>query len=106
VVVVGSFRQSAELRKSPRKQVKYHAQIILGSDRPPQPCTLFDVSQSGARLIVESDDELPAYFSLLLTVNGRAGRHCRTVWRTGRELGVQFVRASDMPGYVEPAKKP
>jgi hypothetical protein len=106
VVVVGSFRQSAELRKSPRKHVKYQAKIILGNDQPLQPCTLFDVSQSGARLVVENYDELPAYFSLLLSANGHAGRHCRTVWRNGRELGVQFVRATEMPGQVESAKRP
>jgi hypothetical protein len=92
------------LRKNPRKHVKYQAQIILGNDEQPQPCALSDVSQSGARLVVMQDNELPEYFTLLLSATGRSGRYCKMVWRNGRELGVQFVRAQEMPGFVEKAK--
>ena len=97
MVVVGSYRQNAELRKNPRKPVRYQAKIIVGGDTQPQPCSLSDVSQSGARLTVEHDDALPEYFMLLLSATGGARRYCRVVWRTGRELGVHFLRSNEMP---------
>jgi len=53
-------------------------------------CSIADVSESGARLTLERDDELPDKFLLLLTANGRARRHCRVVWRTGVIVGVEF----------------
>lgn len=52
---------------------------------------MFDVSQTGARLVLETNDELPDRFLLLLTRNGGARRSCRVVWRTGVTVGVKFA---------------
>lgn len=53
---------------------------------------MFDVSHTGARLVLETNDELPDCFLLLLTRKGGcARRSCRVVWRTGVTVGVKFA---------------
>jgi hypothetical protein len=50
-----------------------------------------DVSHTGARLVLEDDDELPDSFLLLLTRNGGTRRQCRVIWRAGMTVGVAFA---------------
>ena len=90
MVVVGSFRTRAELRKKPRRQFHYTARIVADQAAEPIPCSIADISELGARLTMEHDHEVPESFVLLLTANGAAHRHCRVVWRTGLTLGVEF----------------
>ncbi len=46
--------------------------------------------QTGARIVLETECELPERFILLLTRSGEARRHCRLVWRNGLAAGVEF----------------
>lgn len=90
MVAVGNFRSRAELRKKPRRHFHYNAKILKDKDGPPLACAISDISQSGARLDLQNDVELPDKFILLLTPNGEARRHCRLIWRDGLSLGVKF----------------
>ena len=90
MVVVGNYRNRAELRKKPRRQFHYTARILTDKDTPPIACSIADISESGARLALERDEELPETFILLLTANGGARRHCRVIWRDGLTIGVEF----------------
>lgn len=90
MVVVGNYRNHAELRKKPRRQFQYHAKILKDKDTPPLACAISDISASGARLNLQNDVELPPEFILLLTPNGKARRHCRLIWREGLIVGVKF----------------
>lgn len=90
MVVVGNYRNRAELRKKPRRQFHYGARILVDKDSSPLVCSISDVSDSGARLTLENAVELPDTFVLLLTPNGDARRHCRVIWRDGLTLGVKF----------------
>ena len=90
MVVVGNFRNHAELRKKPRRQFHYTARIITDQNAPPIACSISDISETGARLALERDSELPEKFLLLLTANGHAHRQCRVIWRTGVMIGVEF----------------
>ena len=51
------------------------------------------MSQHGARLGFERVNELPDYFVLRLSADGRVARHCMVVWRAPEEVGVEFVSA-------------
>jgi hypothetical protein len=93
MVVVGNFRNQAELRKKPRRQFHYNASLLIEGEKLPCPCAIIDVSESGARLQLEADCELPERFILLLTKGGEARRHCRLVWRDGLFVGVAFPLA-------------
>jgi hypothetical protein len=64
-------------------------------------CRMMDVSETGARLIVESSIEginLKEFF-LLLSSTGLAFRRCELAWVNGEEIGATFLRQG-------PKKKP
>jgi hypothetical protein len=90
MVVVGNSRNRAELRRKPRRQFHYNAGILTDGKSPPRTCAIADISETGARLLLESDSELPDRFILLLSRNGEARRKCRVVWRDGLVVGVEF----------------
>jgi hypothetical protein len=84
----GKRRGGIEERKNPRRAVHYPAHIHAQDGTPPHRCTLFDVSQTGAKLIAQTIDDIPSEFVLLL---GRTYRKCRVVWRNKSQMGVHFV---------------
>jgi hypothetical protein len=90
MAIVGNYRSHAELRKKPRRQFHYTARIFTDQATQPIACSIVDISETGARLLLEHEQELPEHFLLLLTPNGVARRNCRVVWRTGPNIGVEF----------------
>jgi hypothetical protein len=90
MVVVGNFRNRAELRRKPRRNFHYNAGVLIDATSPPRPCAIADISETGARIVLQCDCELPERFILLLTPSGEARRHCRLVWRDGLAAGVEF----------------
>lgn len=57
-------------------------------------CTLKDVSDTGARLMVDTSIEglsLKEFF-LLLSSTGLAYRRCELAWVNGEQLGVNFLK--------------
>ena len=97
MVVIGDFRQQAELRKRRRKALHYAAWILVGPSAEPRKCMLSDISDSGARLTGISQEGLPQEFLLLLSKEGGPRRRCRQVWRDGDRIGVEFVRPQPAP---------
>ena len=57
---------------------------------PMMPCTVIDISDTGARLAIESNENIPAEFSIVLSPNGGPSRNCKIVWRTEDHVGVAF----------------
>jgi len=78
-------------RRSLRRQMRYHAVLVLGDDAV-QSCTLSDISDTGARIDVETAEELPDRFTLILSGNGAPQRKCRVVWRQPSQIGVDFEK--------------
>lgn len=90
MVIVGNYRNGTELRKKARRQFHYGAKILTDKESPPVACSIANISDSGARLELETAVELPDTFWLLLTPKGDARRHCRVVWREKAAVGVKF----------------
>jgi hypothetical protein len=88
--MVAAGRTRAELRRKPRRQFHYTARILTDQNGPPRKCSISDISQTGAKIALECDEELPDRFVLLLTATGAARRICWVVWRTGTNVGVEF----------------
>ena len=86
----GSDRSQTELRKKPRRQLRYRARILLSKKGQPRPCSIEDISESGARIVLQKAEELPKRFLLLLASRGGA-RLCRAVWRDELMIGVEFL---------------
>ena len=62
-----------------------------------RPCTMEDVSETGARLTVDGSIEglqLKEFF-LLLSTMGKAYRRCQLAWVNGNEVGVSFLKPGD-----------
>jgi hypothetical protein len=91
MVVVGNFRNRAELRKKKRRHFHYNAKIVVDAKGTLLSCSIIDISEHGARLVLENDREPPEHFVLLLTASGDTRRHCRVVWRNGTTVGVAFT---------------
>jgi hypothetical protein len=77
---------SIEKRKYPRLNLGLAACVTWPR---PVPCTIADVSATGARLTTEYMDLLPDVFDLAM--NADIMRKCRVVWRKKGELGVKFL---------------
>jgi hypothetical protein len=83
----------SEKRKDHRQSLKYPAKIDLGDGNPPIPCLLMDVSESGAKIVIEADSDIPERFTLLLAGAGGRRRRCRVVWQEGKQFGAVFIKA-------------
>ena len=62
-------------------------------------CSIYDVSDDGAKLAVGSSIEglqLSEFF-LVLSSTGLAYRHCKLAWVNGDQIGVIFLKRSKKP---------
>lgn len=89
-MAVDSYRAHTELRKKPRRQFHYPARILIDKKGQSRPCSVQDISESGARIVLQKDEQLPKRFLLLLASRG-AARICREVWRDDLTVGIEFV---------------
>jgi hypothetical protein len=80
-----------EQRRSRRRRIRLKVWLKYGVDPVLVPCTLADISDSGARLSLADNSDIPSLFVMYLTENGGAQRDCRIVWRSPKEIGVQFI---------------
>jgi hypothetical protein len=62
-----------------------------------RPCTVEDVSNTGAKLTVAGSIEgLPLKeFFLVLSTMGQAYRRCQLAWVNGDQVGVVFIKPGD-----------
>jgi hypothetical protein len=93
-----------EKRKSLRRVISYPAAIIADDGTPPVGCALCNASQEGAQLIVAEPERIPDRFVLALSADGAARRKCRVVWRSGDQIGVQFIKPANKAGATASAR--
>jgi PilZ domain-containing protein len=62
-----------------------------------RPCTIVDVSDTGAKLTIDGpiDGLALTEFFLVLSSMGTAYRRCHLAWVNGNQVGVQFIRPGD-----------
>jgi hypothetical protein len=94
----------AEKRKKLRRTVSYPAWVELGDGSPAQECSLCDASDKGAKLTFTEPDKLPDNFILALSADGAATRFCRVVWKTGNQVGVEFLKRPDNAAQERPLR--
>ena len=87
---VDSHQGQAELRQRPRRPLHYRARILLSKKGQPRSCSIEDISESGVRIVLQADEELPKRFLLFLSARGGA-RICREVWRDELAVVVEFL---------------
>jgi hypothetical protein len=79
-------------KREARKSLRQPGWITLDGGFAARPCTVQDMSTSGAKITIDDSNALPARLRLAFTRDARTGRNCEVVWRRGKVLGVKFVR--------------
>jgi hypothetical protein len=51
-----------------------------------------DISTTGAKITIDDPNVLPARLRLAFARDARTGQTCQVVWRSGKSLGIKFVR--------------
>ena len=76
-------------RKDRRRPMRYTAWVAVGPKQLHR-CVVSDISESGARIVVENSSLIPDCFFLFLSPTGAARRACRVAWRNATQIGVKF----------------
>lgn len=82
-------RFQREKRLSPRRNTMIEASIVFDGGRQRLGCIIRNLSATGAKIEVNKVVGVPNTFDLFA-----AGYHphaCRVVWRSLKEIGVEFV---------------
>jgi hypothetical protein len=78
-------------RREPRETLDAAGTIYHKEGSFLLPCTVRDLSRTGARLELFKEAVLPQYFLLSLMPDGSAKRLCSKVWQIALVAGVRFV---------------
>jgi hypothetical protein len=79
-----------EKRIAPRRNACIAALIVFRGGKGRKDCLIRNVSEGGAKLeLFGPVSQVPNTFTL--SVTGHRPQACRVVWRTIREIGIQFV---------------
>jgi hypothetical protein len=79
-----------ERRKQPRQRVLNGALIVFGRLTRTYDCTIRNLTSDGAKLTLESTLGTPGDFLLLVTAEERVVP-AKAIWKTDREIGVEFT---------------
>jgi hypothetical protein len=82
---------STEKRRGVRRIIAHGAMILNPDGSVLSPCTIMDVSATGARLKLQMPGQVPDDFTLLLSRNAKVRRKCETVWQSDTAIGVRFI---------------
>jgi hypothetical protein len=80
-----------EQRRSIREHVCFPAWIEIDRAAERSECTVLDVSESGARLVVPSKTRFPKEFWLVFSKDGTRRRRCRMAWQSSEQIGLTYL---------------
>ena len=81
-----------EHRSAWRKHALKGARIVFNRGSSSYNCTIRDLSDGGAKLVVNSVVNIPGAFDLRLD-DGSPPRRCSVQWVSGNSIGVRFALA-------------
>jgi hypothetical protein len=81
--------EMSDRRSVGRTKIARGARLSLGEGTGVDPCAVYDVANSGARIGLQGPKVIPPEFALSFD-NFRSVRMCRLVWRQGDFFGVVF----------------
>ena len=68
---------------------RFKALLVRGDALPSLSCTLVDVSETGARMVIDDTNDVPEEFAIVIS-HSIAARRCRLIWRGSVDVGVAF----------------
>jgi hypothetical protein len=86
-------RQKLRQKREPRRRrLNQSAWITIDGGATNRECLVSDVSQNGAKIILDGATDIRGKFGLALVPNHPRRQQCEVVWRRGKILGIRFVR--------------
>ena len=82
---------AAGKKREPRRVVNQAAWITLEGGFAARPCSVIDLSTAGAKVQLQTAEQLPSNLHLTFSRDGRTGRPCEVLWRRGKTVGVRFL---------------
>ncbi len=83
---------AATKKREARKSLHQPGWITLEGGFAARQCVVQDMSSTGAKVMIDDPNTLPARLRLAFARDARTGRNCEVVWRRGKSFGVKFVR--------------
>lgn len=80
---------SEDNRDAPRHRTLKGGLIVINDGFSTFDCTIRNLSETGAKLVVTNSLPIPPRFDLALNDGRRFA--CETAWRTETEIGVRFL---------------
>jgi PilZ domain len=80
-----------KLKREVRRRRHQSAWIAFDGEATARECRVSDVSQNGAKIVVDVGTEIGTRFGLALVPNHPKRQRCEVVWRRGRTIGIKFV---------------
>lgn len=81
-----------DARGSQRALVRRCGWYVSAIGQQLRECTVWDESETGARLVVDASETIPDIFHIYMTLDFSSHRRCRAVWRSKTQVGVEFLR--------------
>jgi hypothetical protein len=78
-----------KLKREVRRRRHQWAWVTLEGSVTLHDCRVLDVSQNGAKVVIDVAAEIGTRFGLALVPH--RPRQCEIIWRRGRTLGIKFV---------------
>lgn len=88
--------------RQPRKRVLLTGIVATAADARSFDCTICDLSQTGARIVVGKGVQLPAEF-YLINIRDRVAYDAKLVRSDGAEAGVVFKKTIALSGLSDPS---
>lgn len=82
--------EPSDKRSSPRRRALKAGVVSLNNGNITLPCVVRDISDTGAKLKVDTGRHPPDHFQLQIELDGLVA-NCMVVWRDGQQLGVEFT---------------
>jgi hypothetical protein len=77
--------------RSTHKSVQHPGWLVYEGSFAARPCTVLDVSDTGASIELSDPGAVPARLRLAFSRDVRTGRPCEVAWQRGKTIGVKFV---------------
>jgi hypothetical protein len=90
-----------ERRPKPRKRVLLGGRIVYANGEHHFDCTIRDLSETGARILIPRGQPIPANVYLIET-RDRKVHEASVVWNNGREAGLHFSKSFALAEVVDP----
>jgi hypothetical protein len=86
----GAEPPSADRRQSPRHRALKAGRIVFGNMAMSFDCTIRNMSDTGARLQVDANTNVPGEFYFIITADHLVAR-AHVMWRTPHEVGIHYL---------------